>query len=124
MAEEKESNLSKLKVADSLTDDGAPPPYILEHSRDADEAMKAFEGEETDNLELDEETSKKLLRKIDLNIMPVRATSQIAWHLGLTISSCYVSFMDSIISTVGLTLEDKSNHSLTKSQRQRFPTPA
>ena len=35
------------------------------------EAMKAFIGHEGERLVLDEETNRKLLRKIDLNIMPV-----------------------------------------------------
>ena len=49
--------------------DGAPPAAILKHSYDADEAMKAFgEGEV---LQMDEATSKRLLRKIDMNIMPL-----------------------------------------------------
>lgn len=43
---------------------------ILKHGLDADEAMKAFIGYETRNLVLDEATNKRLLRKIDLNIMP------------------------------------------------------
>jgi hypothetical protein len=58
----------------------APPPdlvkhideKILKHSHDADAAMKAFEGYEGQTLELSEETSRRLLRKIDLHLMPVR----------------------------------------------------
>jgi len=57
----------------------APPPElvkhidekILKHSHDADAAMKAFEGYEGQTLELSEETNKRLLRKIDLHLMPV-----------------------------------------------------
>ena len=49
----------------------APPEQVLKHANDADEAMKAFDGHEGEETVLDEVTSKRLLRKIDLNIMPV-----------------------------------------------------
>ena len=49
--------------------DGAVPAKILKHAYDADEAMKAFEGHEI--LHVDEATNKRLLKKIDLNIMPL-----------------------------------------------------
>ncbi len=49
----------------------APPEIILKHANDADEAMKAFVGREGEMLVLDEATNKRLLRKIDLNILPV-----------------------------------------------------
>lgn len=44
---------------------------ILLHSHDADVAMKALEGFGAD-VEIDEATNKRLLRKIDWNLMPVR----------------------------------------------------
>ncbi len=44
---------------------------ILKHGIDADEALKAFMGYDVGELVLDEETNKRLLRKIDWNIMPV-----------------------------------------------------
>ena len=47
------------------------PVVILKHSQDADEAMKAFAGFEGEVLVLDEATNKRLLRKIDLHLMPV-----------------------------------------------------
>lgn len=57
---------------DALRSEGAAPPAkILKHTKDADEAMKAFEGHEGERLVLDEATNKRLLRKIDLNILPV-----------------------------------------------------
>ncbi|THW87072.1 putative MFS allantoate transporter [Aureobasidium pullulans] len=43
---------------------------ILQHSNDADDAMKAFAAV-GEVIELDEETNKRLLRKIDWNIMPL-----------------------------------------------------
>ncbi|MCJ1239140.1 hypothetical protein MMC14_007133 [Varicellaria rhodocarpa] len=50
---------------------GEAPIMILKHANDADEAMKAFSGYEGDILVLDEATNKRLLRKIDLHLMPV-----------------------------------------------------
>ena len=74
MTDEKMADSPELvveKQSSALTDDGAPPSQVLKHSHDADEAMKAFEGHEGEILVLDEATSKRLLRKIDLNIMPL-----------------------------------------------------
>lgn len=45
---------------------------VLKHAHDADEAMKAFEGHEGEAIVIDEATNRRLLGKIDLNIMPVR----------------------------------------------------
>ncbi len=60
-------------VEQNLVDDkdGAPPAVVVKHANDADEAMKAFEGHAGEILILDEATNKRLLRKIDLNILPV-----------------------------------------------------
>lgn len=57
----------------SLVDDndGSPPAQVLKHANDVDEAMKAFEGHAGELLILDEATNRRLLRKIDLNILPV-----------------------------------------------------
>lgn len=73
MAAEKKVELSS-DVEKSPSDEAAPdaPAAILKHGLDADEAMKAFVGHDVSNLVLDDETSKRILRKIDLNIMPVR----------------------------------------------------
>lgn len=49
-----------------------PPERVLKHANDADEAMKAFEGHEGEVLVLDGATNKRLLNRIDRNIMPVR----------------------------------------------------
>lgn len=71
MADEKLSSYSD--VGQTLVDDnnGAPPAQVLKHANDADEAMKAFEGHDGELLVLDETTNRRLLRKIDLNILPV-----------------------------------------------------
>ncbi|KAL9051457.1 MAG: hypothetical protein Q9162_005988 [Coniocarpon cinnabarinum] len=47
------------------------PDKVLEHSHDGDVALKALAGEDLGDLTLDEATNKRLLRKIDLTIMPV-----------------------------------------------------
>ncbi|KAL8724437.1 MAG: hypothetical protein Q9166_007959 [cf. Caloplaca sp. 2 TL-2023] len=47
------------------------PKKIAKHANDADEAMKAFAGHEGEVLVLDEATSKKLLKRIDLHLMPL-----------------------------------------------------
>ncbi|KAL5113794.1 Allantoate permease [Pleosporales sp. CAS-2024a] len=44
---------------------------LVQHSHDADAAMKAFEGIQGQVLELTEEKSKALLRKIDRHLMPM-----------------------------------------------------
>ena len=46
------------------------PLEVVEKKFDADAALKAFEGLEG-RVELDEETRRRLLRKIDLHLMPV-----------------------------------------------------
>ena len=47
------------------------PAEIIKHANDADEAMKAFKGHEGEVIVLDEATNKRLLRRIDLHLMPV-----------------------------------------------------
>jgi ACS family allantoate permease-like MFS transporter len=53
--------------------DGELDEVVFKHAnpQDADEALKAFAGLEGDSLEMTPEEEKKLLRKIDLNLMPV-----------------------------------------------------
>jgi ACS family allantoate permease-like MFS transporter len=54
---------------------------LQKHSHDADAAMKAFEGMDGQVIELTEEKSKALLRKIDRHLMPVRLPELgLAWH--------------------------------------------
>jgi hypothetical protein len=47
------------------------PEHILKHSHDADEALKAFASYQGEVIHIDEETNRRLLRKIDWNLMPV-----------------------------------------------------
>jgi ACS family allantoate permease-like MFS transporter len=59
---------------------------ILKHSHDADTAMKAFESMGGQVIELTEEKSKALLRKIDLHLMPV--SSQLFYSQTGRMHSC------------------------------------
>lgn len=52
---------------------GSVPENVLKHSHDADEAMKAFQSHQGQVIEIDEATNKRLLRRIDWNLMPVRS---------------------------------------------------
>ena len=70
--EEKET-VTPTEIENGATRSGSgPPERVLKHANDADEAMKAFEGHEGEILVLDGATNKRLLSKIDWNIMPVR----------------------------------------------------
>ena len=52
---------------------GSVSDDILKHAHDADEAMKAFQGHQGQVIHIDEATNKRLLRRIDWNLIPVRA---------------------------------------------------
>jgi ACS family allantoate permease-like MFS transporter len=61
-------------IPDPLADairDGVIDKKILQHSHDADEAMKAFQEAQGQVIEIDAATNKRLLRRIDWNLMPV-----------------------------------------------------
>ncbi|KAL8767582.1 MAG: hypothetical protein Q9209_005954 [Squamulea sp. 1 TL-2023] len=47
------------------------PERVAKRYRNADEAMKAFADHDGETLVLDEATSKQLLNRIDLHLMPV-----------------------------------------------------
>ncbi|KXT13971.1 hypothetical protein AC579_4207 [Pseudocercospora musae] len=57
-------------LADAITS-GSVPENVLKHSHDADEALKAFASLSGQVIEIDEATNKRLLRKIDVNLMPI-----------------------------------------------------
>ncbi|KAL8735285.1 MAG: hypothetical protein Q9181_002860 [Wetmoreana brouardii] len=59
------------KLPGSQEHRGSVPAEIVKHANDADEAMKALAGHEGVPLELDEATSKRLLKRIDLHLMPL-----------------------------------------------------
>ena len=71
MTEEKLSSFPDVEQTFVDDKDGAPPAIVFQHANDADEAMKAFEGHDGESLVLDESTNRRLLRKIDQNILPV-----------------------------------------------------
>ncbi len=52
-----------------------PMGKLIEHSHDADEAMKAFAGHEGEIIEIDDATNKRLLRIIDWNLLPLSTLS-------------------------------------------------
>jgi ACS family allantoate permease-like MFS transporter len=64
---------------ETVISDSSPPSglkgkineKLQKHSHDADAAMKAFEGMDGQVIELTEEKSKALLKKIDRHLMPV-----------------------------------------------------
>lgn len=57
-------------LADAIRS-GSVPEAVLKHSHDADEAMKAFAGHAGEVIRIDEATNKRLLRRIDWNLIPV-----------------------------------------------------
>ncbi|KAI5247840.1 putative MFS allantoate transporter [Aureobasidium subglaciale] len=57
-------------LADAIRN-GSVDKNILQHAGDADEALKAFMSHPGEVIELDEATNKRLLRRIDLHLMPV-----------------------------------------------------
>lgn len=57
-------------LADAIRN-GSIDKTILQHADDADEALKAFMSHQGEVIELDEATNKRLLRRIDWNLMPV-----------------------------------------------------
>ena len=61
-------------LADAIKD-GRVPEKILKHANDADEALKAFEGHEGQIFEIDAATNKRILRRIDWNLIPVSRAS-------------------------------------------------
>lgn len=61
-------------LADAIRN-GSVDKNILQHAGDGDEALKAFMSHPGQVIELDEATNKRLLRKIDWNLMPVRFCS-------------------------------------------------
>ena len=72
MADEKPPSYPDVERIVINDKDGGPPSEVVKHANDADEAMRAFEDHDGEVLVLDEATNKRLLRKIDRNILPVR----------------------------------------------------
>ena len=62
-------SVSPVNMAEQRRKSSAVAAKIMEHSHDADEAMKAFANGE--KIEIDEATNKRLVRRIDLHLMPL-----------------------------------------------------
>lgn len=58
-------------VEDAIRNGSVNPETILKHAVDGDEALKAFANYQGSIIHIDEATNKRLLRKIDINLMPV-----------------------------------------------------
>ncbi|CAK1366786.1 unnamed protein product [Cercospora beticola] len=71
---------------------GSVPENILKHSHDADEAMKVFEGQAGELIDIDEATNKRLRKIIDWNLMPIMCTIYGLQYLDKTTLS-YASIM-------------------------------
>jgi hypothetical protein len=56
---------------DAIRNGSVDPATILKHAVDGDEALKAFANYQGSVIHIDEATNKRLLRKIDMNLMPV-----------------------------------------------------
>jgi len=56
---------------DAVRRGSVDPSVILKHAIDGDEALKAFANHQGPVVHIDEATNKRLLRKIDMNLMPV-----------------------------------------------------
>ncbi|KAI9805254.1 MAG: hypothetical protein M1833_005707 [Piccolia ochrophora] len=70
----KEDSVGDAEKAASVGDANTtsdPTTKMVKHSKDADEALKAFAGLDGEEIHIDEETNRKLLRKIDWNLMPL-----------------------------------------------------
>ena len=65
-------------LADAIRS-GSVSDDILKHSHDADEAMQAFASHQGQVIEIDEATNKRLLRRIDFNLIPVSMSLSAAW---------------------------------------------
>jgi MFS transporter, ACS family, allantoate permease len=55
----------------ALASSTSPTTKLRKHGQDADEAMKAFKDREGEIIVIDEATNKRLLRRIDWNLMPL-----------------------------------------------------
>ncbi|KAE9965431.1 hypothetical protein EG328_009661 [Venturia inaequalis] len=56
---------------DAVRRGSVDPSVILKHAIDGDEALKAFANHQGPVVHIDEATNKRLLRKIDMNLMPI-----------------------------------------------------
>lgn len=67
-----EANIAGIPIsADIIRNGSVDASVILKHAIDGDEALKAFANHQGAVIHIDEATNKRLLRKIDMNLMPV-----------------------------------------------------
>jgi len=64
-------NPEKVDIELAPTESRAVGEEILKHEIDADEALQVVTGQDAVTLQLDADTERRLLRKIDWNLMPV-----------------------------------------------------
>lgn len=91
-------------VADAIRSGSVVDGKILEHANDGDEALKAFMEAQGQVIEIDEATNKRLLRKIDWNLMPIMCIVYGLNYLDKTTIS-YASIMG-IKTDIGLVGDD------------------
>lgn len=92
----------EVEVEAGALKEGHVPDKVLEHSNDADDAMKAFAGGEA--IHIDDATNKRLLRKIDWNLMPILCAIYGLQYLDKTTLS-YASIMG-LKTDIGLVHDD------------------
>lgn len=80
----------EVEVEAGALKEGHIPNKVLQHANDADDAMKAFADGQT--IHIDEATNKRLLRKIDWNLMPIMCVIYGLQYLDKTTLS-YASIM-------------------------------
>lgn len=90
-------------LADAIRN-GSVPENVLKHSHDADEALKAFASHQGQVIEIDAATNKRLLRRIDWNLMPIMCVVYGLNYLDKTTLS-YASIMG-IKTDIGLVGDD------------------
>lgn len=71
---------------DAIRSGSVVPEQILKHSHDADVAMQAFAAYEGRVIHIDEATNKRLLRRIDMHLMPVCVYDFRGWFHSTLIS--------------------------------------
>lgn len=77
---------------DPTSNGGVIPEQVLKHSKDGDDALQAVSDQDGIRLEVDEATNKRLLRKIDLYLMPVFAplNLMITMSTRAVLLTCYI----------------------------------
>ena len=72
---EKSGDALPATTHEAISEVDVAPATVLPNAADADDAMKAFAEYQGRVLEIDEATNKRLLRRIDMHMMPVSPSS-------------------------------------------------